>query len=151
MNADPENPDVPPTLGEQELDVLRFISDRAPVTVRLVADEWGQPRGLAKTTVQTVMERLRGKGYLTRAKRYGSYEYSPSVAKNVLLRQLVHDFVERVLGGSFSPLVNYLAERRNLTESELEVLERFAEETEAADNAPTPEKKSPDEGESAKP
>lgn len=129
--------DTSPPLGEQELDVLRFITDQAPVTARIVAEEWGQPRGLAKTTVQTVMERLRAKGYLVRAKRYGSFEYSPALPKKVLLHHLVHEFVERTLGGSFSPLVQYLAERRGLKPDELAALEAFVAETEANDTSST--------------
>ena len=135
MKSAPEPSDVPPPLGEQELDVLRFVTDHAPTTARVVAEEWGQSRGLAKTTVQTVMERLRGKGYLTRTKRYGSFEYSPALSKNVLLRQLVHDFVERTLDGSFSPFVQYLAERRGLTNNELAALEAFVAETESQEAA----------------
>jgi predicted transcriptional regulator len=50
-------------------------------------------------------------------------------------RRLVHDFVERALGGSFGPLVAYLAERRNLSKEELDVLERIVRETEAEDAA----------------
>ncbi len=118
-------------LGEQELDVLRFVTEHAPITARAVADEWGQPRGLAKTTIQTVMERLRAKNYLVRVKRYGSFEYSPALSKNALLSQLVHDFVERTLGGSFSPLVQYLADRRGLKPGELAALEQIVAETEA--------------------
>lgn len=135
---DQEDEDAAPPpagLGDLEVEVLRYVSDRAPVTVRAVADDWGHGRGLAKTTVQTVMERLRAKGYLARAKRHGSFEYSPAVERGTVTRRLVHDFVERALGGSFGPLVAYLAERRNLSKEEMDVLERIVRETEAEDAA----------------
>ena len=60
--------DEKPGLGEQELALLRFVTDRAPVTVRAALAQFGEPRGLARTTVLTVMERLRTKGYLRRQK-----------------------------------------------------------------------------------
>lgn len=123
------------SLGEQELELLRWVSDHAPASVRDVAEGFGAPRNLAKTTVQTVMERLRAKGYLARVKRDGMYEYAPSVPKPALLQRLIHDFVERVLGGSSLPLVAYLAQRRGLTQSELDLLTRLvADEENAANN-----------------
>jgi predicted transcriptional regulator len=130
-----------PSLGTQELKVLRFVADYAPVSVKAVHESLGVSEGLAKTTVQTMMERLRRKGFLRREKPKGSsqYEYSPAVAKSDLMRGLVRDFVEQTLGGAFSPLVAYLAERRNLTREEMVVLERLVQETEAQENNSTPE------------
>ncbi len=105
-----DTPDA--TLGDQELEVLRFVSDRAPVTVREVSDEWGVPRGRARTTILTMMERLRKKGYLVRegAGGEGSFRYSPAVAPQAVLHNLVRDFVQKTLGGSLTPFVAYLAD-----------------------------------------
>jgi len=49
------------------------------------------------------MERLRRKGYLTCKKMQGRYRYSARLPKAELLRSLVRDFAERVLGGSPQP------------------------------------------------
>src|SRR5438105_9120796 len=106
-----ESAEKPSTLGEQEKAVLRYVADRAPVSVREVAVEWGEPRGKARTTILTMMERLRDKGYLIRAKGpdASTFLYSPAVPKTDLMRGLVRDFVERTLGGSVAPFVAYLA------------------------------------------
>src|SRR5258708_29050936 len=93
------------SLGEQELDVLRFIADHSPLTAREVAEGYGQERGLAKTTVLTVIERLRKKKYLTRKRREGIFFYAPRVPKNELLQQLVQQFVQKTLAGSVTPVV----------------------------------------------
>ena len=53
-------------LGDQELDLLRYVTEHSPITVREAAESYGRDRGLARTTVLTMMERLRSKGYLTR-------------------------------------------------------------------------------------
>lgn len=125
-----------PALGEQESGLLRWVAEHAPVTVRDVWQGFGEPRGLAKTTVQTVMERLRQKGYLVRAKqRPGGFFYRPAGAPGDLLRGLVRDFVRRTLGGSLSPFVAYLAEGRQLTDEEFAVLTRVAREAEQAEQA----------------
>lgn len=118
------------TLGDQELELLRYVTDHAPATVRDVAEQFGESHGLAKTTVQTMMERLRAKGYLERIRRDSMYYYSPAVSKGDLVRGLIQDFVQKALGGSFSPLVAYLAERKNLTAEETAVLEKVVQEIE---------------------
>jgi predicted transcriptional regulator len=108
----------PPTLGDQELTLLRYVTDHAPVTVREAAEQFGEPHGLARTTILTMMERLRSKSYLTRFKDQGAFQYRPVVAKAELMQSLVKDFVEKSLGGSLSPFVAYLSEK-NLSEREL--------------------------------
>ncbi len=35
----------PASLGDQELSLLRYVTDRAPITVREVADQFGETRG----------------------------------------------------------------------------------------------------------
>ncbi len=116
----------PTNLGEQELQVLRFVTDNAPVTVRETVERWGEPRGLARTTILTVMERLRKKGFLTRQPAAGgSFAYVPAQNKTDLLQSLVHDFVERTLGGSLTPFVAYLADAKNLSDAELAELRQL--------------------------
>ena len=114
----------PHTLGDQELTLLRFVSDHAPVTVREAAEQFGASHGLARTTILTMMERLRLKNFLTRTKAQGAFQYSPVVAKTELMQTLVRDFVEKSLGGSLSPFVAYLSEAK-LSEREAAELRRL--------------------------
>jgi len=111
-----------PALGDQELSVFRHVADRAPVAVGEVARHFAGRRGLARTTILTVMERLRRKGYLKRRKVDGIYRYSPTVPKRDVVRSLVRDFAERVLAGSPQPFVAYLAEDADLSDAEVEQL-----------------------------
>lgn len=116
------------TLGLQELEVLRFVSAHAPATVRDVTDLFGEPRGLARTTIMTVLERLRKKGYLIRTKSNdGNFQYSPSIAQNEVLLSLVQNFIEKTLGGSIAPFLAYLAEQPDLSPEELEELRKLLE------------------------
>lgn len=119
----------PPQLGEQELEVLRFVTDRAPVSVRDVALEWGAPRGLARTTILTMMERLRKKNFLLREKAPdgATFQYAPARPKTDLMRSLVQDFVQKTLGGSVSPFVAYLADAPDLTEKEMADLRQLVD------------------------
>lgn len=118
----------PQTLGDQELTLLRYVTDHAPVTVREAAEQFGEPHGLARTTILTMMERLRQKNYLTRFKDQGAFQYQPVIAKTELMQTLVRDFVEKSLGGSLSPFVAYLSESK-LSERELADLRQLVEAT----------------------
>ena len=111
------------SIGNQELEVLQYISDNTPVTVRDVSDRYGKPLGLARTTILTIMERLRKKDYIKREMDNGVYCYSPCMPKRELLRFLLRDFAQRVLGGSVQPLVAYLAQDVQLSEEELDKLQ----------------------------
>jgi len=109
-------------LGQAQLEILRYIQDHHPATVRQVAEHLAETRGLTRTTALNVMERLREKQYLTREQIGGVYHYSPSLSTPHLLRSLVRDFVARTLGGSLEPFVAYLVEEADLSEEEQERL-----------------------------
>jgi predicted transcriptional regulator len=125
------------SLGEQELAVLRFIAERAPVAAREVIDHFGGEQELARTTILTKIERLRKKGYLTRRLRKGVYVYSPRVPQAEVIQGLVSDFVERTLGGSVSPVLAYLIHTQELSEAEAALLQRLADELDSAGDATT--------------
>lgn len=122
-------------LGELQLEIMRFLSARGPLTVGEVAAQFGEPRGLARTTILTVMERLREKGYLTRTKEAGVFRYAPYTGEVGLLRDLVHEFVEKSLEGSVSPFFAYLAEEKALSEEEISALRQLLEAAAGAKEA----------------
>ena len=110
-------------VGEQELTVLRYVAEHGPATVGEVAERFGEPQGLARSTILTVMERLRLKGYLTRRKVEGVFQYVSPVPASELLRDVVGDFVQRQLSGSVSPFAAYLSEADDVTDEELAQLQ----------------------------
>ncbi|MBZ4018783.1 BlaI/MecI/CopY family transcriptional regulator [Streptomyces purpurogeneiscleroticus] len=64
--------------GELESDIMRVLwSSAEPLSIQRLTDVLNEERPLAYTTVMTVTERLRTKGWLERTKRGRSYRYSP--------------------------------------------------------------------------
>jgi len=114
---------TPGTIGDQELALLRFVADRGGATVGEAAEGFGDPRQLARSTVLTMMERLRRKGHLARKVVDGVYRYQTRVSSAELLRGVVRRFVEGNLGGSLAPFVAYLSESTDVTADELRQLE----------------------------
>ena len=70
-----------PALGDLEAQVMRRIwARREPATVRDVLGDLQQERAIAYTTVMTVMDNLRKKGWLEREAEGRAYRYAPLVS-----------------------------------------------------------------------
>jgi len=119
-----------PALGNQELLLLNYLAEHGPLSVGEAAENFGKAHGLARTTVLTMMERLRQKGRLTREKVGNTYQYRPSLPKDELQRGLVDEFVRKTLGGSLEPFVSYLAHGARLTEQEIDQLHQLVDQLE---------------------
>ena len=115
------------SVGDRELELLRWIEARGEATVGEASEGFGADRSLARSTVLTMMERLRAKGHLRRRGEAGAFRYRLSVPARELTRDAVADFVEATLGGSVSPFVAYLAERESLDDRQLDELEALVE------------------------
>lgn len=113
------------SIGEQEMALLRHIADRGGITVGEAAEEFGSDRGLARSTVLTMMERLRKKGHLSRQRVDGVYRYATRTAPGDAVRHAVASFVDRTLGGSVTPFVTFLAEAHQVSDAELAELEEL--------------------------
>ncbi|MGD9127976.1 MAG: BlaI/MecI/CopY family transcriptional regulator, partial [Planctomycetia bacterium] len=105
-------------LGQAQLEILRYIMDHHPISVREVADHAARTKGLSRTTILTVMERLREKRYLTRRKKEGVYRYSPTISASKVLHGIVKDFVSNTLQGAMSPLFAYMSKPGNISDRE---------------------------------
>jgi len=114
-------------IGKGEMEVLRLVQGRHPVTVREVADELAATRGVGRTTVLNVMSRLVKKGFLARKMVEGVFVYVPRESPGKQLRDLIGDFVRGTLGGKLMPLVAYLADDADLTEEEVAELKKVVE------------------------
>lgn len=115
-----------PTLGELELQVLRWVWQEQPCTERRISDLVQQERDVARTTVLKTMQRLEAKGLLARVKGDGPVRFKAVVDEERVLPTLVGRFVEQVLGGSPEPLLAFLAGSEKLSAKDLASLRDIA-------------------------
>ena len=113
------------------MEVLDFILGNGPISVRDASEHFAEASGLARTTVQTVMERLRKKGFVLRKNEGGVFLYEAALQRRALLDGLIGDFIRTKLGGSVTPLVTYLADGRRLRDDELQQLREIVERQES--------------------
>ena len=114
------------TIGDQELALLQYIAEQGDASVGEVAAAFGESRGLARSTVLTMMERLRAKAYLQRKQvdgGVGVFRYSTTARQDDVVRNAVGSFVEKTLQGSVSPFVAWMSQRTEVSDNELAELE----------------------------
>ncbi len=111
------------SIGDQELALLQAIGQQGEASVGEVAAGFGEARGLARSTVLTMMERLRAKGYLRRRRVDGLYRYAATAREDDVVQGAVAAFVEKTLQGSVSPFVAFMSRRGGVSDDELAELE----------------------------
>ncbi|WP_369942000.1 BlaI/MecI/CopY family transcriptional regulator [Xanthomonas medicagonis] len=111
------------SIGDQELALLQYIAEQGEASVGEVAASFGEARGLARSTVLTMMERLRAKAYLRRRQVQGVYRYAATAGQDDVVRSAVGSFVEKTLQGSVSPFVAWMSQRAEVSDDELAELE----------------------------
>ena len=121
----------PTTLGDQELALLRFVSEHGSITAGEAAAKYGEPNGLARSTIETVLSRLYKKGYLARTKRAGIFCFEAVLEPKEVMGGLVEQFVEKTLGGSLVPLVTYFVSQNQLSDSEIAELQKLVSKLES--------------------
>ncbi len=80
----PEARGLKKVLGDLEAQVMEELWEKKNASVREVHQSLCQKKGLAYTTVMTVMDRLAKKGYLERKKVGRSYLYQPALSREKL-------------------------------------------------------------------
>jgi predicted transcriptional regulator len=115
----------PSVLGPQELQIMKVVWDRGRVTVRDVYETLRERRKIAYTTVMTMMTILDQKGFLKRTPGQDrAFVYEPARSRQTVMRAMVNEFLDRMFGGSASPLMLHLIEDKHVTEKDLDELRR---------------------------
>jgi predicted transcriptional regulator len=115
------------SIGDRELALLQHLDQQGESSVGEIAARFGETSGLARSTVLTMMERLRAKGYLKRRRIDGMYRYSTTAGEKDVVHEQVGAFVERTLQGSVSPFVAWLSRRGKVSDDELAALRALVE------------------------
>jgi len=113
-------------LGELERSVMNVLWDSsAPMTVRDVLDSLDEDRGLAYTTVMTVLDRLGTKEMVQRERDGRAFRYSPAISRDEATSELLNDALEQAGGDRTAALVHFA---RTVDPSEAEALRAALDE-----------------------
>ncbi len=106
-------------LGDLQLAIMRVLWEREEATVAEVHRALLPERGLALTTIATMLKKMKAKGIVTYRTEGRQFVYSPTVAEQEVHRSMVGDLIDRLFGGNPSALVNHLLEERGIDPHEL--------------------------------
>jgi len=118
-------PDDLPALSEAQWEIMNLVWDRGECSV---ADVWKvlqERRGVARNTVQTLMIRLKEKGWLSSREVDGAFLFAPTVSRDCSQQSTVQRLIETVFNGSAEGLVLSLLHGGALSAGEVERLRRL--------------------------
>ena len=117
---------TPKDVPEAELAVLELLWRDGLASRRQLADVL-YPGGAAShyATVQKLLERLERKGYVRRDGDAAGWRFSAVVSRDDLISRRIEDVVDRLCGGSLTPLLLNLVKNKPLTAEQLAELQQF--------------------------
>ncbi|MFO0980616.1 MAG: BlaI/MecI/CopY family transcriptional regulator [Planctomycetota bacterium] len=109
-------------LGDLQLAIMRVLWDKGAATVADVHLALLEERGLAPTTIATMLQKMERKGVVAHQSEGRRFIYRPAIRERDVHRSMVKDLVERVFQGDASALVHHLLSEREIDGDELEKL-----------------------------
>lgn len=102
-----------------ELEVLRILWQRSPLSVREVMNVLNRRRRRAYTSVMSLLNVMTDKGLLARKPLGRAFVYVPKAGRRKTMRRMLADLLGRGFEGSASLMVAHLLEEANPTADEM--------------------------------
>ncbi len=111
-------------LGDLQLAILRELWSRGEATVADVHAALLPERGLAPTTIATMLTKLERKGLVAHRVEGRQYVYRARIEQDDVNRSMVREFVDRLFQGDPAALLNHLLAECEIDAGELDDLKR---------------------------
>ena len=119
-------------LTDLQIAIMRILWDRREATVVEIAEALRDERGLAQTTIATLLSRLERRGVVSHRTRARQFVYAPLVTESEVQRSMVTELTERLFDGDVAALMTHLLSAREVSSGDLERLKELIAEHEAA-------------------
>ncbi len=108
---------------DTELAILELLWDEGPATIRQLTDAL-YPKGTSAhyATVQKLLERLEGKGFVVRDREAPAHTFRAASDRDALIGRRLQAMAEKLCGGSLTPLLMHLVRTKKLTQRERDEL-----------------------------
>jgi len=111
------------SLGAAEAEILRIVWELKEGTVQQIWEKLPRERSISSATVQTVLRRLRDKGYVKSDLVGKAHVFSAAIKPERVISKNVDDLVGRFFGGDAVPLVMHLAKSQRIDKDDLRRLQ----------------------------
>lgn len=112
------------SLGDLQLAIMRVLWQRGEATVVEVHEELEPERGLAPTTIATMLTKMEKKGVVGHRLDGRRFIYEPRVSEPDITRSMVSELADRLFGGEVTALVSHLLAEHEIQPDELAALKR---------------------------
>ncbi len=106
-------------LSDLQLAVMRVLWSRGEATTADVVADLAAERGLAHTTVATLLTRLEKRGVVAQRRDGRTWIYSASMSETEVQRSMVADLVASLFGGDRTALVAHLVSTDEVSSGDL--------------------------------
>jgi predicted transcriptional regulator len=107
-----------PPLAEGQLEIMNVVWEHGEVTVGEVWKALAARRKVARNTVQTMLLRLKQKGWLRSRTDGHAHRYRAAVPREATLRSMARRFLDVAFDGSTAGLLSALLDRRAVAPEE---------------------------------
>jgi len=118
------------SLGELQLAILRVLWSCGEATASDVHAALHAERGLAPTTIATMLKKMEKRGLVGHREDGRRFIYRPAVTEEVVTRSMVADLTDRLFDGKASELMGHLLAEHDIDRSELVELNRLIAQAE---------------------
>lgn len=125
-------------LADLQLAIMRVLWDCGEATVADVHAALLSDRGLAPTTIATMLRKMEVKGVVTHRAEGRQYVYRATVAQDDVRQTMLGDLIDRLFRGDVTAVVSHLLDAQDVDADELAALREMIEqrEREIQDGAP---------------
>lgn len=110
-------------ISDAEHAVMEVLWDTAPLTAQEVSERVDPNRGWSANTVKTLLGRLLAKAAIVHEADGRRYLYRPAVEREDYVAGESRRLMDRLFGGRLTPLVAHLAQRDQLTATDIAEIE----------------------------
>lgn len=114
-------------LGDLQHAIMAILWARGEATAAEVYEALREDRGLAPTTIATMLRKMEDKGVVVHRAQGRQFVYRPTVSEAQVRRSMVSELVERLFGGDPKALVAHLVSENEIDPGELATLRRRLE------------------------
>jgi predicted transcriptional regulator len=114
-------------LTDLQIAVMRVLWDKGEASVSEIWEALRPERGLAQTTVATLLSRLEKRGVVTHRSRARQFLYSAAVTESEVRRVMVRELTERLFDGDVAALMSHLLAARDVSPGDLARVKELVE------------------------
>jgi BlaI family penicillinase repressor len=115
---------------DKELEILRIIWEKGPVSVRDVHDQLGGETANGYTTILKFMQIMHEKGHVTRQKSGKLHLYKAAVSQTATQQNALEKMIDNLFEGSASQLVLSALGSRKSTKGEIKAIRDYLDQME---------------------